>query len=916
MATPLVLTNFTAGELSELMHGRVDHAKYYNACALLENFLIWPQGPVTKRPGSYYVAGTQGGLSARLVPFIFSSSQAYVLEFTANKIQFYKNHGQIYDGANPYKITSPYTSYSNITELKFIQSADVLFIFHPLYAPRKLSRTSDTDWTMDEVEWTDGPYLEINDDKDSVIKPSGMTGTITIEASTKSATGTQGTWSGTGAADTAAFTAAEKIAAMKFSPTTEMFFRKFTFEMATASGVAMTVTGKIYSDSGGAPDTLIATSTNTVSVDSTGTKELLFSDEHLLTSEAYWIILEPDTTDPNGELSCVVDDLDYLSATDSSIANISDADDLGKDFKADIDYVAVSGTSLFNADHVGALWRIMYPGGDSLIDQNFSTGNTTSSEVYVKGDFQVDLTQHPTDGFQGRVAVQKSYDGIHWYDVGSLTRNETRDFYEPHDDVQYRLHAHSGEISAGSARCKLIQHEQWGYVKITGYTSPSEVTAEVQSRLADTDWTPEWREGAWSAHRGYPACGTFYKERLWMGGTSHKPQSVWGSWVGDYFNMTPGDDDDAAVGFTLGSTQMGSYQLNLIRWMLPLKGLILGTEGSEWSFGATVTDEQITPGNVDADTLTTSGSGDLKPVRVSNVILFCTKTGREIREMAYTFESDNFHAPDLTKLAEHITKTGVVDIDFQKEPIGNLFCPLNGGDMAVLSYDRPNDVTGWSRFKTEGSYESVAVIPASDGSYEVWTVVSRNTGRFVEYFKAPDHYVDDIEDSFFVDSGLTYDGAPATTISGLDHLEGEEVTILADGAPVPSQTVSSGQITLSSAASKVHVGLPYTAKFKSLRLEQSTSQTMIQTKPVKVRSVTVRLKDTLGCKIGPTFDDMITMPFREGDDKMDETTGLHSGDRTLSFDRGWQKGPQVCLMHDQPLPITVLALIPSITVGG
>ena len=179
----IAVPSFTAGELSSRMQGRTDFQKYFSGCTRLENFVVLPHGPITRRPGTYYVSNVKTQTAkTRLIPFEFSTTQTYVLEFGNQYIRFYKDNGQIESGGSPYDISSPYLT-AELFDIKFAQSADVMYICHNNHAVRKLSRTGHTSWTLSEVEFTDGPYLDANISS-TTMTPSATSGTgITITAS-------------------------------------------------------------------------------------------------------------------------------------------------------------------------------------------------------------------------------------------------------------------------------------------------------------------------------------------------------------------------------------------------------------------------------------------------------------------------------------------------------------------------------------------------------------------------------------------------------------------------------------------------------------------------------------------------------------------------------------------------------------
>ena len=177
----LSIPSFTAGEMSSSMQGRTDFAKYFSSASRIENFVVLPHGPITRRPGTYFVSEVKtSSAKTRLIPFTFSTTQTYILEFGNQYIRFYKDDGQITSGGSAYEISTPYTT-AQLYDLKFAQSADVMYITHESHAVRKLSRTGHTAWTLSEVEFTDGPYLDSNTTT-VTMTPSGTTGSITITA--------------------------------------------------------------------------------------------------------------------------------------------------------------------------------------------------------------------------------------------------------------------------------------------------------------------------------------------------------------------------------------------------------------------------------------------------------------------------------------------------------------------------------------------------------------------------------------------------------------------------------------------------------------------------------------------------------------------------------------------------------------
>lgn len=459
-----------------------------------------------------------------------------------------------------------------------------------------------------------------------------------------------------------------------------------------------------------------------------------------------------------------------------------------------------------------------------------------------------------------------------------------------------------------------IKHgSTWGYVKVTAYTDSTHVTADVKTTLGGTSAVTTWREGAWSDYQGWPSTLAFHEERLYFAGTSKKPQTIWGSKSGDYENFKPEDTitDSGPLTYTIASNQV-----NAIRWLSSSRLLMIGTSGGECRMSAANTSEAITPTNISVRQDTAYGSENLMPQSVGDVVLFVQRHGRKIREIAYSFEKDGYVSPDMTRLSEHISKPGIIETAYQREPDSTLWAVRSDGVLLSMIYERAEDVIGWSKHTTDGLFESVACIPGTDQT-EVWAIINRTINgaakRYVECLKDMD-WGDDQEDCFFVDSGLTYDSTPVTTISGLDHLEGETVAVLADGASHPNCVVSSGDITLERSASVVQAGLPYTPYVKTMRLEGGSALGSSQGSIKRIHELKVRLYKTLGIKVGPDDDNLETVYFRNADDAMDSPPALFTGDKVLDFRGEYERDGQIVITQDQPLPLTLMALMAQVTV--
>lgn len=449
-----------------------------------------------------------------------------------------------------------------------------------------------------------------------------------------------------------------------------------------------------------------------------------------------------------------------------------------------------------------------------------------------------------------------------------------------------------------------------------------EAAGDTVTIAGDLEADDEFSLGAFSDTTGYPACVAFFEQRLVFANTLENPQTIFFSVAGDFSNFTAGTDDDDALTYTIGSNQV-----NVIRYLTSSRALLVGTSGGEFVVRAGSIDAPISPTNTQIKRQASYGSADIQPITVSNVALFVQRAKRKIRELVYNFDTDSYIAPDMTLLAEHITEGLIKEIAFQQEPDNVVWTVLENGKICGMTYRREEDVVAWHEHTLGGSYtsgattynygfvESVAVIPSQDAEDEVYFLVARTingaTVRYVERMK-PIEFGSDIEDAFFVDSGLSYSGSATTSISGLDHLEGQSVTILANGSTHANKTVSSGSITLDRSTTKCHIGLSYTSTLQTMRVEAGGTEGTSQGKTKRIRDITLRVLNSVGAKVGPDENTLELIPFRDSSMAMDTAVPMYTGDKDIEFPSGYDSDGFVVVKQDQALPLTILAIYPRL----
>ena len=415
-----------------------------------------------------------------------------------------------------------------------------------------------------------------------------------------------------------------------------------------------------------------------------------------------------------------------------------------------------------------------------------------------------------------------------------------------------------------------------------------------------------------------PSTVTYYQQRQVFANTGNEPQVTYTTQVNNFKSLrtsNPARDDDA-VTFTIAAKQV-----NEIRHLLPLDSLILLTSGGEWKM-TEGQDRVLTPSTIGVRIQSYNGCSIVPPVVINSTALFLQEKGARLRDLGYEFSSDKYTGSDLSLMSEHLFEDKqITAMAYAAEPYSIIWCIRNDGVMLGLTYQREHQVWGWHQHHTQGEFESVASITEDDRD-AVYVIVKRNINgndvRYVERLEKRESI--NAEDCFYVDSGLSYNGSPATVFSGLDHLEGETVTILSDGYTVPDQVVASGQITLERAASKVHVGLSYTPIIETLDIDTPSASQTVKAQSVSVSKVTIEVEGTRGGFVGPRQDNGSTSPMNEIKPRFDsddyDAIELKTYKQEIFIEPQWSKGGGLRIEQRSPLPMSILSIIPQIDVGG
>jgi len=849
--------DFSSGEIGPRMLGRVDFEKYPNAAEIGENLLTAPQGAFYRRPGTRYVAETKTSTNkSYLFPFEVGVDSQYVIEGGANYFRFFRDQGQlsvadtdaaIVNGAFPSGITS-WTDRSGASS-SIAHDATNLRL--------SLISNGTTDGHAEQSVTIDSAYTAVAHVlRFRVYGVHGDFVKLRIGTSSKGTEVVNDVELGVG------------FHAYTFTPGATTFYVQFLHTRAKTIGI--------------------------------------------------------DDVD-------ILDNVPLELVTPYTAAQIQT---FARPQANDVMYIFPGATTapyklIRRADTSWSLEEVGFIDGPyldqhitSILPANGTTGIGTFAEFFRILALSTTLSPAATTGL-----------GI------TLTASSTRG-----------INGGQGFLSTDVGRLVRIQQSSAadaGYAVITAVGSTTSATIDIRRDFNVTTATTSWWLGALSETTGYPSAATFHEQRLVAASSTDHKQSLWFSQSADIENMRPDTfdssltvEDDDAINITLAARQS-----NQIRWLESARDLIAGTAGGEWvlkSDGAI-----ITPTDIDAKRNTTLGSSGTKPVQVNGTVIFPQRAERKLFDYRYNFDLDRYDGRELTILGHRVLGDGVNELDYQQEPDSIVYGVRTDGQLACLTYKPEDGTVSWTRLILGGSFstgnavvDSVATIQGASGSgrtidsderNEVWCIVKRTvnglTKRFIEFFEKSfegplrhDYTTEALwdaamitaqKDAMYSDSALTYNSAATTSISGLSHLEGETVKILADGAVHPDKTVSSGAITLDYSASKVQVGLGYHHRYKSLKLNFGAALGTAVGKVKRIHGVTFVLLDSVAFQFGKDFDSLVDVEFREIGDAMDTAVPLKVGEKDMDFNGEYGTDARIYIQSDNPLPWVMLAMAPK-----
>jgi hypothetical protein len=939
MASPVhILKNsFAGGEVSPQLHVRNDLAKYDSWAKTLKNVFVHKDGTASNRPGTHYMATAKhDNKKCRVRKFVFSTIQAYELEIGEYYVRFFtvgptagqivhsastvsswvsgtvyyynraigvndyvKSGGLIYRclvshtasaafatdlnlgrwiQSNILEVPTPYAE-DDLEFLKFTQSADVLFVTHPEFTPRMLSRLGSTNWTFTNYPFTGGPFQLPNSDNSLLIKASGTSGLgITLTASAR-------TWVAAKAYEIGTYTASGSTVykCLVKHTSSPLFATDLGYKYWVASSLSVF-------DAGQAPNT------------ATGNAGSLFQLKHYVEGgSANKVVNNHDISGVSANVKCGGTWRVVTHGTWAGEFVVQKSTNNGDSWT---DLRKFTGTSDFNVDTYGV---------EDMSDNAEPFLVRSSILEITDGKITVDIS---TDPFY-QIGIAQ----ITAYSSGSVVTADVKRGIA-YGNTSAWVTAHS--YSEGDYVIQSTLYYKCTKAHTSAVAFSTDLTAKRWVLSVDPGPTTDWTEGSWGGYynsgtstflgNGWPAVIEFLpQDRLIFGNTYTEPQTFWMTKTGNYYDFSRSSPLVATDGITVN---LPSREVNGINNLIPLTTLLALTSSSEWSIGDPGT--ILTPTSIEQRVNGYEGSNGVDAALIGNRAVYVQSMGAVIRDVGYELQSYSFTGSDLGVLANHLFfNKKIVSMDYQRSPDRLVWCVRDDGIILSMTYLREQDVLAWCWSDTNSgtdTFECVSVVPAVDYD-ETWFVVKRGTARYIERMArrfastAP-------EDQFFMDCGISYNGVPATIITGLTHLIGKTVAILADGEVKKQQVVSAtGTITLDVAASVVHVGLPYVSDIETLNINQDLKDGTSQGRRIKISQFVLGLYKSRGGWIGPTFDDLYEL--RDNFiTKYGTAVDLFTGEVKDTMGGGYEDGGKFCVRQIDPLPFTLRYIAAHVTVGG
>lgn len=465
-------------------------------------------------------------------------------------------------------------------------------------------------------------------------------------------------------------------------------------------------------------------------------------------------------------------------------------------------------------------------------------------------------------------------------------------------------------IAFASAARRNVYRESGG---LYGFVGQTVTTSLVDDNIApDISRTPPQNQAPFGSASNYPGAVCYYEQRRVFAGTINAPQTFWMTKAGTESNLDysiPIRDDDAI------SVKIAAREANTIRHAVVIGDLLLLTDHAEWRVSSA--GDLMTPTTVTIRPQSYIGANNVQPVTVNTTAIYAAARGGHLRAIGFDNDIQSYVSVDMSLRAAHLFDYKTIkDLAYAKGPIPIVWAVSSNGQLLGLTYVPEQQVYAWHTHDTDGLFESIAVV--GEGNDDIlYAVVQRTINgssyRYVE--RMASRYFAELKNAYFVDCGVTYSGAAVSTISGLSHLEGHEVYILADGAVMTPRTVSGGQVSLDKAASLVHVGLPIVSDLQTLPMSIEGLDGFGQGRVKNINKVFLRVYRSSGIFVGPDVDHLTEAKIRTTE-VYGAPPALQTAEIEVTITPAWTQDGQIVVRQVDPVPLTIVSATVDVQFGS
>ena len=591
---------------------------------------------------------------------------------------------------------------------------------------------------------------------------------------------------------------------------------------------------------------------------------------------------------------------------------------------------------IFNADMVGSVMQIehfvkavstsktgeviqrteyvtreRHGGYSRLVGEDYNNINYDVEQFSADEDLSWKFTSHGT--WNGTVKIQISNDnGTTWKDYRVYTSNNDYNVTDTGKVTPSAKLKVVSDLKGGSVNVDLsfLPHSNYGVVEIKEFVDSKHVKVNVLNSVVDNEATSKFRFGQWGKGLGYPRVCTFYQDRFILASSFQYPNYIWFSRTGDYSNFGVEKvggtiTDDSAI--TLPVINRKMYD---IRHLIPANDLLILTSGNEWIIDGSKT---ITPTNCNLRTQTQRGASECEPQYIGNRCVYVQARGCVVRDLGYSYESDNYTGADLTLFVKHLTKyRNFITSAYAQDPDSIVYYVTDDGNIDCLTYIPEQKVYAWSHFTTKGKYKYAESVAEGEQD-SLYVIVERDfksgTVMCIERFE-PMYNADN--NNVYMDCYIRQTSTENISTITVPHLIGEDVQIVVNGRERPIKEVPpTAIINIDGKAQSVAVGINYTTRLRIPSIEMQIQDGTLQGRQLTMSRLSMNILNSFGGKVGRNFnhmDDISLPPLK-----------LYSGDKVCilpKFDGVYSTDASVCILHEKPYPFNLLSVTREIEIGG